>query len=63
MALTRAEINRRYKKRHPEKHRESMRRANEKRRLQLLKQKEIEVLNEMLSARVKVLSFAMKCYK
>ena len=48
MALTRAEINRRYKKRHPDKHRESMKRTNEKRRLQVLKQKEIEVLNEML---------------
>ena len=49
MALTRAEINRRYKKRHPDRHRESMKRANEKRRLRILKQKEIEALNEMLS--------------
>ena len=49
MALTRAEINRRYKERHPDKHRESMKRTNEKRRLRILKQKEIEVLNEMLN--------------
>jgi len=49
MALTRAEINSRYKERHPDKHRESMKRTNEKRRLQILKQKEIEILNEILS--------------
>ena len=49
MALTRAEINRGYKERHPDKHRQSMKRTNEKRRLRILKQKEIEVLNEMLA--------------
>ena len=49
MALTRAEISRRYKERHPDKHKESMKRTNEKRRLRILKQKEIEVLNEMLN--------------
>ncbi len=49
MALTRAEINRRYKKRHPERHKESARRTNEKRRLRVLMQKEIEILNEIQS--------------
>jgi len=49
MALTRAEINRRYRERHPDKHRESTKRTNEKRRLRILKQKEIEILNEVLN--------------
>jgi hypothetical protein len=48
MALTRAEINRRYRLRHPKRYQESIRQANEKRRQRLLKQIEIEALNEVL---------------
>jgi hypothetical protein len=48
MALSRVEISRRYRDQRPNKHKESVRRTNENRRIQILKQKEMEALNEIL---------------
>lgn len=48
MALTRAEISRRYRQRHPARHKESTRRTNEKRKLRILKQKEVDELSAIV---------------
>lgn len=50
MALTRAEISRRYRERHPERYRASMARANAKRSQWIRKQKEIERLSRLLES-------------
>lgn len=48
MALSRAEISRRYRKRHPKRQKESAKLTNEKRKRRIRRQKEIETLNEIL---------------
>lgn len=48
MALTRAEISRRYRERHPDRYLASVQLANEKRRRQIQRQKEVERLSRAL---------------